>query len=131
MMQMLQSCHFHDGALRRQTSRQPDDAARRRQRIGHGPHDRLIAVEFHVAQILGNSLAGNGHTSAMQITAVEQRAHQHRHTASFPDVFRHVTAARFEIGEIRRAFEDRRHIKEVEGDPRFMRHCRQMQRRIG
>ena len=58
----------------------------------------------------------------MQMAAIKQRLHQHRHAAGLPHVFSDETPAGFEIGEIGRAFEDRSHIEEIEFDAGLVGH---------
>ena len=89
----------------------------------------LIGREFDVLQILGDGLAGDGHAVAVEIAAVEQRLHQHRHAADLVQVLGHIAAARLEIGDIGRRAEDLADVVQIEIDARLMRHRRQMQRR--
>ncbi len=131
MMQMLEPRHFHDGAFGREIAAQAHHAAGRRQRIVVSAHDLLVRIELHVLQIFGNRLARDGHAIAVDIAAVQQRAHQHRHAARFPHILGDIFAARFQRGEIGRALEDLRHIEQIEFDAGFVRHRGQMQRRIG
>ena len=62
---------------------------------------------------------------------IEQRLHQKRYAASFEHVLGDITAARFQIRDIRCLFEDFGDVEQVEFDAAFMRDRRQMQRRIG
>src|SRR6516165_3341166 len=45
-------------------------------------HHVLLRAHDDIAQILGHSLAGDGHAIAVQIAAVEQCLHKHRHAAN-------------------------------------------------
>ncbi len=62
---------------------------------------------------------------------VEQRLHQKRYAANFEHVFGDITAARFQIRDIRCLFEDFGDVEQVEFNAAFMRDGGQMQRSIG
>jgi hypothetical protein len=67
----------------------------------------------------------------MQEAVIEQRLHQERYAANLEHVFGDITAARFQIRDIRCLFEDFGHVEQRELDPAFVRDGRQVQRRIG
>ena len=67
----------------------------------------------------------------MKEAMVEQRLHQQRNAASFEHVFGDITAAGFQIRDIRCPFEDFGDIEQIEFDAAFVGDRRQMQRSIG
>ena len=97
---------------------QPDDAAGRGDRIAGRTDDVLVGREHDVGQILGDRLAGDGHAVAVQIAAVEQRLHQHRHAADLAQVLGDVAAAGLQVGDVGRALEDLGNVVQVELDAR-------------
>ena len=130
-LQLLHAGDLHDRAFGREIAFQADDAAGRRQRLVGRADDVLVGIPFHVLQILGDRAAGYGHAVAVQEAVVEQRFHQKRNTASFEHVLGDITAARFQIRDIRCPFEDFGDVEQREFDTAFMRDRRQMQRSIG
>ena len=67
----------------------------------------------------------------MQVAAVEQRLHQHRHAAGIVQVAHDVSAGRLEVGDVRRPAEDLADVVQVEIDPGLVRDRRQVQAAIG
>jgi hypothetical protein len=79
-------------------------------------HDILPGREDHAPQVFGDRLAGDRHAIAVQMAAVEQRLHQHRHAADIVQILHHVPPARLEVADIRGALADLAEIMQVELD---------------
>ncbi len=131
MLQVLHAGDFDDGPVWGQVAGQPDNAAGRRQRIAHRPDHVLVVVEFHAFQVFGDGLAGHGHAVAVNVAAVQQGLHQHRHAAGFVHVLGHVLSARLEVGDVGRFLENLAHLQKVEVDSRFVGDRRQVQAAVG
>src|SRR3546814_940080 len=67
----------------------------------------------------------------MKETAVQQSLHQHVDAARFIHVLGHVIAAWLQVRDVRCCFEYLCYIEQIEIDPDFMRHRRQMKAAIG
>src|ERR1035437_9655601 len=93
--------HFHDGAFRREIALHADHAAGRQQRLVGRRHHVLIRVPFHVFHVLGNRAAGDRQAIAMHEAVIEQRFHEQGHAAGFEHILGNITAARFQIRDIR------------------------------
>ena len=115
----------------REIALQADHAAGCQQRLIGRMHHVLVRVPFHAFHVLGDAAAGDGQAVAVQVAVIEQSLHQQRHAACFEHVLGDITAARFQIRDIRCLFEDFGDVEQVELDAAFMRDRRQMQRGIG
>src|SRR5579885_1012280 len=104
--QRLHAGHFDDRAFGGEIALEADDAAGLEQRLIGRTHDVLVRIPFHVLQVLGDGAAGDGHAVAVQEAVVEQGFHQKRHAACFEHILGDITAARFQIRDIRCLFED-------------------------
>ena len=104
--QRVHAGDFDDRTLRSEVALEDGEAAGRRDRVRGRANDLLPAREFHIPQVLGDGLAGNGHAIAVQIAAVEQCLHQHRHAPDVVQILHHVAAARLQIADIGCAFGD-------------------------
>ena len=129
--QLLHAGDFDDGAFGREIALEADHAAGREQRLIGRTHDVLVRIPFHVLHVLGDRAAGDGQAIAVHEAVVEQCLHQQRHAACFEHILGDITAARFQICDIRCLFEDFRDIEQIEFDAAFVRDRRQMQRGIG
>ena len=67
----------------------------------------------------------------MQIAAIQQHAHQHRHAADFMQILGQIAPARLQIADIGRPLRDRDDVMHGEFDAGLMGHGRQMQRGVG
>ena len=90
-----------------------------------------LGREAHIGEVFGDRPAGHGHAVAVQIAAVEQRLHQHRHAADIVQIFHYVTSARLQVADIRRALEDFADRVQVEIDPGLVGDRWQVQTGIG
>src|SRR6516162_3196892 len=122
---------FDDRPLRREVAREHPQPAGRRQRRQGRPYHVLPWAHDDIAQILGDGLAGDGHAIAMQIAAVEQCLHQHRHAANVVQVLHYIAAAGLQIANIRRALADLAESVQVEIDARLVGDRRDVQPAIG
>src|SRR3546814_19490286 len=66
----------------------------------------------------------------MKETAVQQSLHQHVDAACYIHVLGHVIAAWLQVRDVRCCFEYLCYIEQIEIDPDFMRHPRQMKAAI-
>ena len=122
---------LHDRTLWCQVALEHDEPAGRRQRLCRRVHDILPSREDHILQVFSDRLTGDRHAIAVQIAAVEQGLHQHRHAADIVQILHHVPSARLEIADIRGALADLAEIMQVELDAGLVGDRRQMQSAIG
>src|ERR1700690_1270887 len=122
---------FHDRAFGGKIAFHADHTAGRQQRLICRAHHVLVRVPFHALHVLGDGAAGDGQAIAVQIAVGEQCLHQIRHAPSLEHILGDITAARFQIRDIRCLFEDFGDVEQIELDAAFMRDRRQMQRGIG
>ena len=67
----------------------------------------------------------------MQVAAIEQRLHQHRHAADIVEVLHHIAPAGLQIGDVGGAPKDLADIVQIKFDADLVGHCRQMEPGIG
>src|SRR5215470_8039421 len=96
---------FHDRAFGSEIALQPDDTPGRRQRLVGRTHHILVGIPLHAAHVLGDRAAGDGHAVAVQEAMIEESFHEERHAASLEQILGDITAAWFQIRDIRCPFE--------------------------
>ena len=99
--------------------------------LSAGTHHVLVGIPFHALEILRDGAAGDRHAVAVQVAVIEEGFHQEWHAASFEQILGDITAARFQIRDVRCPFEDFGDVEQVEHHSAFVRNRRQVQCRIG
>jgi hypothetical protein len=122
---------LHDRAVGREISLEADDTAGGQNRLVGRAHHVLGVIPFHALEVFRHGAAGDGHAVAVHETVIEQRLHQKRDAAGFEHVLGDVSAARLEIGDVRRTLHDGGDVEEIELNAAFVGDRRQMQRTIG
>src|SRR6185437_15160887 len=127
-LQRLHSCDLHDRAVGCEITSEPDHAPGGQQRLVGRAHHVLIRIPFNALQIFRNRAAGDREAITVQEAVIEERLHEEGHTASFEHILGDITAARFQICDIRCLFEDFGDVEQRELDTALVRDRRQMQR---
>ena len=82
-------------------------------------------------KVLAHGATGHGHAITVQQPGIEQHLHQWHGAADADEIGHDIFAGRFEVCEYRHALADPLEVIERDVDTRRMRHCRQVQRRVG
>ena len=99
-------------------------------RVG-GAADHALIGGGESGKLVADRATRDGECLAVQEAGFEQRLHHDPRSAGVVQVAREELSTRLQIGEQRRAREDRRDILEGERHPRFMRDGGEVQGRVG